>query len=78
MKKLLKIILIFVCIVIICVIIDLISIFNFNRPIFAIKGNSENVYIGLFYDTYNCFEYSAPQIKVKGTKFTCSVNKIEE
>ena len=61
---------------IICVSIDLISIFNFNKPVFAIRDDNLNRYIGLFYDTYDCLEYSVPQIKMKGTKFTCAINKI--
>lgn len=78
MKKILKFILIFIVIIMVCIIIDLISIFNFNKPIFAIRVNNSNRYIGIFYDTYNCLEYSVPQIKMKGTKFTCVINKIGE
>ena len=29
------------------------------------------IVMGLFYDTYNCYEFSNPQIKSKGAKFTC-------
>lgn len=62
--------------------IDLICIFTINKPLFAIKednGDSVNsIYRGLFYDTYNCHEYSMPQIKIKGSKFICAtVNVIE-
>lgn len=70
MKKSIKISLIVIGIIVLCFIIDLICIFTINRPLFAIKednGDSVNlIYRGLFYDTYNCHEFSAPQIKVKG------------
>lgn len=76
MNKIIKNILGFVLFFVLLLIIDLICIFTINRPIFALKndiGDSVNlVYKGLFYDTYICHEYSTPQIKFKGTKFTCS------
>ena len=74
MKKWLKIGLIIIGVIISCLIIDLVSIFTLNRPIFAIK--KDGYYMGLFYDTYNCLEYSIPQIKTKGTKFSCMVPNI--
>lgn len=61
-------------------IIDFLCIFLWNKPLFAIEGNSSNMYSGLFYDTYICPEYNNPKIKMKGTKFSCSekfVYKIE-
>ena len=76
MKNKLKKILYVVSIIVILIIIDLVCIFTINRPLFAIKeGNEDSVniiYRGLLYDTYNCHEYSIPQIKTKGTKFSCS------
>ena len=77
MKKSVKIILITLGIIIFLIIIDLISILNFNKPIFAIKENNQK-YIGILYDTYNCPEYSVAQIKLKGTKFTCATIKNNE
>ncbi len=82
MKKSIKISLIVIGIIVLCFIIDLICIFTINRPLFAIKednGDSVNlIYRGLFYDTYNCHEFSAPQIKVKGAKYTCAGIKFDE
>ena len=74
MKKTLKILLIIVNIIVVSIIIDLICIFTLNRPLFAIKVRTPYTYKGIFYNTYNCPEYSMPQIKSKGSKFTCAVN----
>ena len=76
MKKSLKIFLIFIGIIILLFIIDLICIFTINRPILAIKDDN-NVYKGIFYNTYNCAEYAVPQIKLKGTKFACTEIKFQ-
>ena len=82
MKKWLKITLGVVGGIILLFAIDLICIFTINRPLFAIKednGDSVNlIYRGIFYDTYNCHEFSKPQIKVKGAKFTCAVIEFDE
>ncbi len=77
MKKGMKIVLIIVCIFVLCIVLDILSIYTRNKPIFAIKDNNAEdiVYKGLIYDTYNCREYSAPQIKAKWSKFICS-NKL--
>lgn len=75
MKKSLKIILCVLGLVVFLTIIDLISIFSFSKPIFATKGENENFYKGVFYDVYNCPEFSVAQIKTKGTKFSCSVKE---
>jgi len=76
MKKYVKIILGVIGVIILLLIIDLICIFTTNKPLFAIKqdnGDSVNiVYKGLLYDTYICHEYSVPQIKIKGAKYTCA------
>lgn len=80
MKKFIKILLIVIGIIILSIIIDLVCIFTINRPIFAIKDDCDclySVYRGLFYDTYNCPEYSVPQIKAKGTKFSCSISRVD-
>ena len=77
MKKWMKITIGVIGGVILLFVIDLICIFTINRPLLAIKednGDSVNlIYRGLLYDTYNCHEFSTPQIKVKGAKFTCAV-----
>ena len=76
MKKSLKIFLIIIGIIVLGFIIDLICIFAINRPILAIKDEN-NVYKGIFYNTYNCAEYAVPQIKSKGTKFACAEIKFQ-
>lgn len=77
MKKSLKIILSIIGVIILCFILDFIWIFNFNKPLFAIAAKQPHTYLGLFYDTYNCPEYSMPQIKSKGTKFACAFEEPE-
>lgn len=77
MKKLIKVFLIIIGIIILSMVIDLVCIFTINRPIFAIKARTPYTYIGIFYDTYNCPEYSVPQIKAKGTKFSCSISRVD-
>lgn len=71
MKKRLKVFLTIIGILVLLFIIDLVCIFTIDRPIFAIKKDNGTAYKGIFYDTYNCEEYSVPQIKAKGTKFSC-------
>lgn len=75
MKKFIKIFLIIIGIIILSIVIDLACIFTINRPIFAIKARTPYTYIGIFFDTYNCPEYSVAQIKDKGTKFSCSISR---
>ncbi len=75
MKKWVKIVLGIIGVVILFLAVDLICIFTINRPLFAIEKESGTAYKGLLYDTYNCQEYSTPQIKAKGTKFTCATGK---
>lgn len=50
---------------------DLFCIFTRFKPLLAIQNEGGNVYKGIFYDTYLCSEYSVPQVKLKGTKFSC-------
>lgn len=81
MKKKLKITLGVIGGIIFLIIIDLICIFTINQPLFAIKKDNGSMYQGIFYDTYNCAEFSVLQIKAKGTKFSCtnvSINKDKE
>lgn len=75
MKKI-KVVGIIVLILVLLIVIDIICIYTLNRPLFGIQNDGGNVYRGLIYDTYNCAEYSAPQIKFKGTKFSCADVKI--
>lgn len=81
MKRSLKIIIGIIIVIVLCFVIDLVCIFTIKRPLFAVRednGDSVNiVYKGIFYDTYNCMEYSTPQIKTKWTKFTCSIEEIK-
>lgn len=76
MKRLFKIIIAIIGIIILSIIVDLICIFTLNRPLFALKVRTPYTYTGIFYNTYNCPEYSMPQIKSKKTKFSCSVDRI--
>ena len=76
MKNKMKIVLSIICIIVLAFTLDLICIFTINKPLFAVKDKNGYVYRGLFYDTYNCREYSVPQIKFKGTKFTCTNVKV--
>lgn len=81
MPKWLKIILGVIGAIIIFFAIDIVCIFTLNKPLFAIKedngGSTSLVYRGLLYDTYNCPEYSTPQIKAKGIKFACAEAKTD-
>jgi len=61
-------------IIFLCLIIDILCIFNISRPIFAIKVNN-TTYKGIFYNVYNCPEYSMAQIKSKGEKFFCAIDR---
>lgn len=77
MKKSFKIVLIVIGIFVLCIVLDIVSIFTLNKPIFAIKDDcdcTDQIYRGLLYDTYNCLEYPTPQIKAKWTKFSCAEN----
>ena len=47
MKKSLKIILGIIVGIVLCFVIDLIFIFTFNRPLFAVRENNGNKYIGI-------------------------------
>lgn len=80
MKKSIKIILGIIILFILTIIIDLVCIFTINRPIFVISEDygTYAIYKGLFFDTYNCLEYSIPQIKRKSTKFSCANINLEE
>ena len=73
MNKYLKIFLIIISSIVLIVVIDLACIFRVNRPIIAIK--KDNVYYGIFYDSYDCIEYSVLQIQPKNSKFSCVVSK---
>lgn len=69
----LKTLLIIISVIVLLVVIDLVCIFVINRPIIAIK--KDNVYYGIFYDSYDCMEYSVLQIQPKNSKFSCVVSK---
>lgn len=73
MNKYLKIFLIVIISIFLLVVVDLTCIFTINKPIIAIK--KDNVYYGIFYDSYDCMEYSVLQIKPKGIKFYCIKQK---
>ena len=73
MNKYLKIFLIVIISIFLLVVVDLTCIFKINRPIIAIK--KDNVYYGIFYDSYDSMEYSVLQIQPKNSKFSCVVSK---
>ena len=75
MKKWIKVIIGIIGAIILCFVIDFICIFTIHRPIFAIRVRTPYTYIGIFYNVYSCPEYSVPQIKFKGTKFACAVDR---
>lgn len=75
MEKL-KIIGIIILLFVVLFVIDIFCIYTLNRPLLGVQNDGGNVYKGLIYDTYNCAEYPAPQIKFKGTKFTCKDIKV--
>lgn len=81
MKKWVKIILCVIGIIVLIIGTDLVCIFTINRPLFAIQTDNDDsiniVYRGLFYDTYDCAEYSVPQIKSKGLKFSCAIDRTD-
>ncbi len=80
MKKWQKITLIVIGTIIIAIILDIVSIYTRNKPIFAIKDDidcSSNVYRGLLYDTYDCMEYSVPQIVTKWADYSCITEENE-
>lgn len=77
MKRLIKIMLGIIIVIIICIVVDFICIFTMNRPLFGIQVRQPYTYTGLFYNVYNCPEYSVPQIKSKNTKFSCAISRDE-
>lgn len=80
MKKILNSIIGIIIILTILIGVDIYSIYNHNTPIFILKeevNGLNKVYRGIFYDTYNCAEYSMLQIKLKGNKYSCPNTKKE-
>lgn len=82
MSKWIKITLGVVGVIVLLFAIDIVCVFTIDKPLFAIKEDNEDsvnlVYKGLLYDTYICHEYSVPQIKRKGSKFSCTLINIVE
>lgn len=81
MKKIIKSISGIITILIIFSVIDLISIYKDSKPVFIIKEEVDELnkkYVGLIFDTYNCASYSAPQIKLKWNKYSCSLSSKED
>ena len=79
MKKILNNIISILVILIILIGLDIYSIYNFNKPIFVLKeeiNGLNKIYRGVFYDSYNCSEYSMIQIKIKGNKYNCPSSNI--
>lgn len=82
MSKWIKITLGVVGVIVLLFAIDIVCVFTIDKPLFAIKEDNEDsvnlVYKGLLYDTYICHEYSVPQIKRKGSKFSFTLINIVE
>ena len=77
MRKWIKGGLIVLILLIVCIIIDIVSIYTRSEPIFAIKDKyDDQVYRGLLYDTYNCQQFSVSQIYPKWVKYICNKNAI--
>ena len=77
MKKILNSIIGIIIILTILIGIDIYNIYTNNRPVFIVKeeiNGLNKTYRGIFYDAYNCSEYSMIQIKLKGNKFSCPTN----
>lgn len=75
MKKWLKIVLIVVGTFTLCVVLDIVSIYTKNKPIFIFDrdkcGCFDKSYYGLLYDTFYCSNEDKVYIKFKGNKFSC-------
>lgn len=76
MKKGLKIVLIIIGIFVLCLVVDVVSIYARKKPIFAVTNADKTVYEGLLYNTYTCDD-SKPQIKAKWNKYSCPNFKIK-
>lgn len=77
MKKVGIILLTIITLVSSMTIIDYIYLYMNNKPLFVLK-TEETKYTGLFYDIYNCPEYSWFVVKSKFTKFNCAVELKKE
>ena len=81
MKKILNSLIVIIAILLILIGLDIYSIYNYNKPIFVLKEETNGinkVYRGIFYDAYNCAEYSMIQIKLKGNKYSCPIKDIKD
>ena len=81
MKKIIKSISGIITILIIFSVIDVISVFKDSKPVFILKEEMDGLnkkYVGLLFDVYNCASYSAPQIKLKKTNYSCPLNNKEK
>lgn len=76
MKKFLWIPILFI----VLAVLDLGWVAAFERPLFAIKEDSDSVdikYVGLFYDVVDCIE-SETKILKKGSKYACPTSSVTE
>jgi len=75
MKTWLKVTICVIVFIFVLVVIDMVSIYTKFKPVFAVKKSCDectnDVYYGLFYDTYVCNQYTVPQVKAKWTKYSC-------
>lgn len=74
MKKIIQSLLGIFAILAILIGLDIYSIYTKTKPIFILDEEIDGlnkIYRGIFYDTYNCAEYSTLQIKLKNNKYNC-------
>lgn len=80
MRKGKRIIIVVILSIILLCVIDLLSIFIFNKPLLAIQtdnnGSINRVYKGILYDTYDCDGYI--KVKSKYAKYTCPSEKVSK
>ncbi len=69
------------CVLIVAIAMDLVSIYTRNKPVFVLSKNNDDsvniVYKGILYDTYNCFTESMVHIKSKWSKYSCPELKMD-
>lgn len=85
MKKNIKNIIIgvsvFLGIIVLLLILDIVSVFTRSKPLFILNKETTSineVYKGIFFNVYNCSEYTVSQIKSKFTKYSCSIGEEEK
>ena len=60
--------------------IEVLCGFIMGRPLIILShdiSGEQDVYKGLFYNTYSCYKGDSVKLKTKFTKFTCSISSVE-